>query len=278
MKSTQRTRKMVEAALLIALGTILSVIKLAELPYGGSITLASMLPLILLSYRHGVRWGLGGSAVYAVLQQLLGLNHLSYFTTWQSVLAIILLDYLVAFTVAGLGGVLRPVVKEQRWAVVFGAALVCLLRYTCHVISGATVWAGLSIPTGAALVYSLGYNATYMLPETLVTVVTAFYLGSLIDFRREQPVRLVTRRTASPEGNMLAALAGLFAFGGLVADVALIFPHLQNAESGEFDFSGLAVASFVDSFWLPVVIVTVATAAVVTVLLLARRRAICIAQ
>ena len=106
----------------------------------------------------------------------------------------------------------------------------------------------------------------------------AFYLGSLIDFRREQPVRLVTRRTASPEGNMLGALAGLFAFGGLVADVALIFPHLQNAESGEFDFSGLAVTSFADSFWLSVVIVTAATVAIVTVLMLARRRALRAAQ
>jgi predicted dehydrogenase len=55
---------MVEAALLVALATVLSILKIAELPYGGSITLASMFPLLLLSYRHGMRWGLGGGLVY----------------------------------------------------------------------------------------------------------------------------------------------------------------------------------------------------------------------
>ena len=69
MKQTMHTRKLVEAALLVALATVLSVLKIAELPYGGSITLASMLPILLLSYRHGVRWGLGGGLVFGVLHQ-----------------------------------------------------------------------------------------------------------------------------------------------------------------------------------------------------------------
>ena len=121
MKQTMQTRKMVEASLFIALGTVLSILKIAELPYGGSITLASMLPILLLSYRHGVRWGLGGGLVYGVLQQLLGLNNLSYFTTWQSVLAIIFLDYVLAFAVVGLGGIFRRVTERQNLALVSGA-------------------------------------------------------------------------------------------------------------------------------------------------------------
>ena len=273
MKQTMQTRKMVEASLFIALGTVLSILKIAELPYGGSITLASMLPILLLSYRHGVRWGLGGGLVYGVLQQLLGLNNLSYFTTWQSVLAIILLDYVVAFTVVGLGGIFRRVTERQNLALVSGALLVCVLRYLCHVVSGATVWAGLSIPDGAAIAYSLIYNATYMIPETIVLVAVAYYLGSVLDFRREQPVRLSRAQNLPAEASVLSVLAGVFALLGAVVDVSLIFPRLQNAETGKFDLAGLAVTDgFADSFWLPMIIVSAVCALICAALLLARRR------
>ena len=57
MKQT-KTRTLVECAILIAIATVLSLFKLLDLPYGGSITLASMLPIVLLSYRHGLVWGL----------------------------------------------------------------------------------------------------------------------------------------------------------------------------------------------------------------------------
>ncbi|MGN1206732.1 MAG: energy-coupled thiamine transporter ThiT, partial [Eubacteriales bacterium] len=59
------TRKLVESALMIALATVLSLLKLADLPYGGSVTLASMLPIILISYRNGLGWGLGTGLAYA---------------------------------------------------------------------------------------------------------------------------------------------------------------------------------------------------------------------
>ena len=273
MKQTMRTRKMVEAALLISLATVLSVLKIAELPYGGSITLASMFPILLLSYRHGVRWGLGGGLVYGVLQQLLGLNNLSYFTTWQSVLAIIFLDYIIAFAVVGLGGLFRRAVQKQNLALAVGGLFVCALRYLCHVISGATVWAGLSIPDGAAIAYSLIYNATYMIPETIVLVAVAYYLGSLLDFRRDQPVRMARERTVPAEASLFSLLAGVFALIGAVVDVSLIFPRLQNAETGKFDLAGLAVTDgLADSFWLPVIIVSGVCALVCAALLIARAK------
>ena len=272
MKQTMRTRRMVEASLLVALATVLSILKIAELPYGGSITLASMFPILLLSYRHGVRWGIGGGVVYGVLQQLLGLNNLSYFTTWQSILAIIFLDYIVAFTVVGLGGIFRRVVSHQALSLGTGAIFVCVLRYLCHVVSGATVWAGLSIPDGAALVYSLAYNATYMIPESIVLVAVAYYMGTLMDFRRDRPVRL-SRERVSPEASALSLLAGVVALVGVVVDVSLIFPRLQNAETGEFDLSGLAVTDgLADSFWLPVIIVSGVCALACVGLLIARAR------
>ncbi len=271
MKSTVRTKKLVECALLVAVGTVLSLFSVVQMPYGGSVTLASMLPVILIAYRHGLGWGLGSGAVYAVVQQLLGLKNLSYFTTWQSIVAVILLDYMIAFVVTGLGGVFRRVVKQQNLALVYGSILVGVLRYVCHVISGATVWAGLSIPTEAALIYSLGYNATYMIPETVVLVLAAYYLGSLLDFRREQPVRLPSATTGNRVADLLAALAGLLAVGAVSADVALIFSHIQNAD-GEFDMTGLRVERFVGSFWMGIVIVTAVAAVVVAALFVVRAR------
>lgn len=271
----ERNRRLVEAALLVAIATVLSMIKIAELPYGGSITLASMLPIVLIAYRNGPAWGLCSGLVYGLIQQLLGLKNLSYFTAWYSILAIILLDYLVAFAVMGLGGVFRKTFRRQSSALMVGSLLGCFLRYLCHVISGATVWAGLSIPTQAALGYSFVYNATYMLPETIILVIIAYYIGSLIDFRKERPTRLDPAESAiSAKADIVTVLAGVAIVGALIYDIAAVFRHLQNAESGEFDVRGLSVSGpFVKSFWLSVIVVTGVAVALACVLLLVRKYA-----
>ncbi len=270
MKSTVRTKKMVESALLVAFSTVLSLFHIVEMPYGGSVTVASMLPVVLIAYRHGTLWGLGSGAVYAVLQQLLGLKNLSYFTTWQSILAVILLDYALAFIVVGLGGVFRRVIKQQSTALACGSLLACVLRYVCHVVAGATVWAGLSIPTEAALVYSLGYNATYMIPETIVLMLAAYYMGSLLDFRQERLVRLPSANRE--ESGLPAMLAGLLAGIAIAVDASLIFSAMQDPETGAFAPALLFAKPFIKSCWLGVVVVTVACAVLAGVLLWMRHR------
>lgn len=244
MKSSKMTRALIESAMMVALATVLSIFKIIELPYGGSVTIASMLPMIILAYRNGIGWGLGGGLAYAAIQQLLGLNNLSYVTGWQSVLAVILLDYIIAFTLVGLGGVFKKVLKTQKWALTAGAVMVSLLRYICHVISGATVWAGLSIPNKAALIYSIGYNATYMLPETIVLAAVAYYIGSLIDFTKPVPTRMVNERTPHQAASLMP-LAGLSFLLGAVIDIWLIAPHLQDGESGKFIFEGLVEVNWI---------------------------------
>lgn len=243
MKNT-KVRALVESAIMIAVATILSLIKIVDLPYGGSVTIASAFPIAVISYRHGLRWGCTSALVYGVIQQLLGLNTLSYFTSWQSIVAIILLDYIVAFAVAGLGGVFRKSAKSQSVALALGSLLVCILRYACHVLSGATVWAGVSIPTKAALAYSFVYNATYMLPETIIMVVVAVYMGSVINFNAQVPVR-VAKAESNAVSDILSALSGLLITAALIADVALVFSKLQNAETGEFAIEQIASVNWV---------------------------------
>ena len=251
-RSVSASRRLVESAIMIAIATALSLIKFIDLPYGGSVTLACMLPVIIISYRHGLRWGLLTGIVYAILQQLLGLKTLSYVTTWQSILAVIFLDYIIAFAVTGLGGIFRRF-TPQPYALLFGSIFVCILRYICHVISGATVWAGLSIPDNAALMYSFSYNATYMIPETIITALIGFYIGSILDFAHDDIVRF--RRTRTRSLPVFKWLGGLSIVAALVYDSFAVFPHLQNEESGVFDITGLANVN-----WTSVIIVTVAGA------------------
>lgn len=235
---------------MIALSTVLSVVPLFEMPYGGSITLASFLPVVIIAYRHGLGYGLGTATAAAVIQMLLGLKNFSYFTTWESIVALAVFDYILAFVVFGLAGIFRKVFKEQSLGIVAGAAMASVLRYICHVISGATIWAGLSIPTEAALIYSLSYNATYMVPETIILVLTAGYLATALDFRTKNPTRIKSEKLDTASFWCIAS-AGLVLLAALITDTILVFSKLQNYDSGEFMILGLASVN-----WLAVGIVT----------------------
>ena len=240
---------MVESAVMIALATVLSLLKLAELPAGGSVTFASMLPIVLISYRHGTKYGLAAGAVYGVIQQLLGLKNLSYVTGFASVLAVILLDYVIAFAVLGLGGCFKKSGMRQSLALVAGAAFASALRYICHVISGATVWAGLSIPTSAVLWGSLAYNATYMIPETLILLLVLFYISEAMDFSSATPRRIARKGAASAPAFALVLAGGVFLLAAAIYDVIVIFSALQT--TGSIALSGLAAVP-----WLWVLLVS----------------------
>ncbi len=259
-KAPSVTLKLCESAIMIALATILSLLKLVDLPYGGSITFASMLPILLIAYRHGTAWGLLTASVHGVLQFILGTSVLSYVTGWASIVAVILLDYFFAFALIGLGGVFKGM-KSQKTALILGALLAGGARYVCHVISGATVWAGLSIPTGDALAYSLVYNATYMIPETIVLCAAAFYIAGMLNF--SAPRLAPVKRGEGKSLGWLSYIGGAALLGALVFDVVKVFPCLQDAESGEFDITGIANVD-----WTAVLIVSVAGVVAATVLIL----------
>lgn len=248
MKKT-KVLALTECGVMVALATVLSLIQLGSFPTGGSITLASMLPIVVVAYRHGIAWGLGAGFTASLAQMLLGLSSFSYVTTWQSVLAVALLDYIVAFAVYGLAGVFKKAFKKQYVALLSGAIFAGLLRYVCHVISGATVWAGLSIPDSAALLYSLSYNATYMIPDTLILALVGAYVGSVIDFRRNVPTRIMRENISKLDASFIA-LAGLSLLSGIIYDTVAVFTKLQS-ESGEFDITLLSNVN-----WLAVGIVT----------------------
>lgn len=247
-KQRSTTLMLTESAVMIALAFILSFLKVVDMPYGGSVTAFSMLPIIIIAFRYGTGWGLASGFAFSLLQMLMGLSNLSYATSALAAVAIILLDYIVAFAVLGLGGVFRKTVKDQGNAMALGALLACVLRYICHVISGCTVWAGVSIPTSDGLLYSLGYNATYMIPETLLTIVGAYYVGSLFTVTESK----IVRRPASGAKNAYSVLAALPVVLAVVVSAAFIFGMMQNPDDGSFDIS--AVSGYGINDWMPVII------------------------
>ena len=268
--STRMTAvRLTESAIMLAFATVLSLVKIVDLPYGGSITACSMLPILIIAYRYGTGWGLFTAAAYSLLQLATGMSSVSYGIgiSPAAAAAIILLDYIIAFMVLGLGGIFRKLFRSQGGALAAGALLACLLRYICHVISGCTVWAGLSIPSQDALLYSLAYNATYMVPETIITLVGAVYISRVLDFQGESITRTQPQAKRPDMAVFLSGLAKAALVFAAVWDVAKIFPALQDPESGDFYIQGIA-----DVEWLSVVLVTVLCAALAVLLFFLCRR------
>ena len=215
MNTKSKTQRLTTSAVMIALSAVLAIvcalIPFLNLPFGGGFTIASMLPIILVSYMYGLKWGFFVSVTYSLLQMLLDLSlgtsasvimalfmptSDGYMGAFAGV-SIILLDYLVAYTVLGLGGAFRNKIKSKTLALCLGSILALTLRYIAHILSGAIfygAWAewffsqegfykigagilerfsGFSL----ALVYSVFYNGLYMIPEIIITAIAAVIIS-----------------------------------------------------------------------------------------------------
>ena len=181
-KRISSVQKLAECAIMLALAVVLNEFTPIKLPFGGAVTFFSQLPIVVVSYRHGLRWGLLTGLAMGVIEMLFGLENFSYVTGIAAYLILIFADYVIAFSALGLGGVFRKTIKNQALSLAAGGALVSVIRFLCHFISGVTIWGGYAEDTPVAI-YSLTYNGSYMLPELIITVIGALVLGSLIDFR-----------------------------------------------------------------------------------------------
>lgn len=155
-----RTRliALIEAAVMIALSATLSEVTLFKMPQGGSITAGSMVPILLIGLRHGPRWGFVAGLAAG------GVNYLidPYFVHPVQVA----LDYPIAFAMLGLSGLAGGLSdRTAAWA----GSLALGGRFLTHVISGAIFFAEYAPAGQSPWVYSAIYNATYMVPELIIS-------------------------------------------------------------------------------------------------------------
>ena len=207
--TNQKTQRLTVSAIMLATATVLAaicaLIPFLHLPFGGGFTVASMLPIVLIAYMYGTKWGLFSAFTYSVIQILLDLMSgkgsmlLGYFLPTSEdfmgvgvAIGILLLDFFVAYTVLGFGGVLRNKLPKVP-AIVLGVCIALSARYLVHIISGYLffgTWAEwfftqegfyaignviLNAFSGQllAIVYSIFYNGLYMIPEIVITAICA---------------------------------------------------------------------------------------------------------
>lgn len=218
-KTERITTSAVMLALAMALAMVCAVIPFLNLPFGGGYTIASMLPIVVISYMYGMKWGFFCAGAYSFVQILMdlylgkGSTIMALFTPnseefmgYGVAIAILFIDYLLAYTLLGFGGVFRGKVKNKTLALVLGTLLALSLRYVAHICSGFIfygAWAewffsqegfysigGFILNTFSgkwlSLIYSIFYNGLYMIPEIIITTVAAIGVSKLPNIKKEE--------------------------------------------------------------------------------------------
>ena len=148
-------------ALCIAIGFVLSYIRLLHMPQGGSITPASMLPVMMFAYAYGFGPGILCGVAYGILQMFQD----PYIVGWVQAA----LDYILPFGLLALVALFRKWDSPLNFSV--GVIVAGVVRVICHVLSGYIFFAAYAPEGMNPFLYTLGYNATYIVPEAIATVV-----------------------------------------------------------------------------------------------------------
>lgn len=207
---TSKIKKISVSAILIAISVALALVSelipFFHAPLGGTFTICSMLPIVLISYMYGMKWGFLSAATYAILQIVLSFRTVSalFLPSSESyvgvlcALLICFMDYILAYTLLGLGGIFRNRFQSKAAAISTGSVVAIGFRYLTHIVSGAIFygsWAGWLLtedvinayPIGVvAVIYSALYNGLYMIPEIIVTAIAAIFIAKLHQIKKEE--------------------------------------------------------------------------------------------
>ena len=206
---TNKTRRLTESAMLLAIAIVLELVSksiIPQMPFGGQLTIVCMLPVVLISYRHGVKWGFVAAFTYSLLQMALGAGTVTaafqpgYFGDGAMIgnaVVMCALDYVVAYTLLGFGGIFRNKIRNPGIALSCGSLVALGARYASHVLSGYILFSGWAewfftqdgfpawgaglvetlSPNALGFVYSLVYNGMYMVPEMILTAIAAVLIA-----------------------------------------------------------------------------------------------------
>jgi thiamine transporter len=181
MDAFKDTRVLAEAALAVALAFVLGLIKVFQMPFGGSISL-DMVPLILLALRQGPFVGIVAGAAYGLLD--LAIEPFIVHPVQ------VLFDYPLAFGVLGLAGFFAPTVRGA----ILGTIVAVLARFLCHFVSGIVFFASYAPKGWNPYLYSAAYNLAYLIPSLAVAVVAIVVLLRALEGAQPSPRQLRYRR------------------------------------------------------------------------------------
>ena len=247
MNKTQKIHAVAEGGIMVAMAVVMSLVTIFKMPFGGGVTLFSMLPIGIYAYRFKTPHAIAVAVIFGITQMIIGLKNFSYVQGVGSYIVVALFDYILAFGVLGFSGMFKKTKKttsiiisaaliiitiilftlallsskdgeiitelKSRWwiialetgvvlvltvlAIIFqnratassvsiatGLAVTGVLRFVCHFISGVSVWSGYAADK-TAVMYSLYYNLSYMIPEIILTVFIAAVISNLLNFDAE---------------------------------------------------------------------------------------------
>lgn len=157
-KRSLTTKQLVYSAAAIALAVVCSMIKLFEMPMGGSVTLLSMLFIVLIAYWYGPGVGMMTAIAYGLVQFV---TEPIFYTLPQ-----MLLDYPLAFGALGLAGFFH----RKKYGLPIGYLVGVTGRFVFSTLSGVIFFASYAPEGMHPLAYSMGYQASYLVPEAVVTL------------------------------------------------------------------------------------------------------------
>jgi len=178
------TKRLTTSAILIALSAVLSVITVLKMPYEGSVTAASMVPVLAIGFIWGTRQGIVSAFAYALLQMLLGFSAPPVQTVWYF-LAVVMLDYIIAFGVLGLSDIFYKMFGKFKYKIALSGGICVILRFLCHFLSGILIWSTYAPEGQSPALYSLIYNGSYMGVELVITVLVLLLLAPVIEKQRK---------------------------------------------------------------------------------------------
>lgn len=174
---------------MLALSFALSYAKIFEMPMGGSVTVASMLPIMLVGIKYGVATGISTCFAYSLtqlLQAVMSANVFPYCETPVTLILCILFDYIVPFTLLGLAGLPKAMklTKNAEVNVYIGIVSVVILRFICHFITGVAIW-GQWAPDGMGkYLYSFLYNGGFLSADFVICIVCAVLMFRKAELRK----------------------------------------------------------------------------------------------
>lgn len=164
--SSSKTKMLVEGGLVIAMAQILSMYVIYQMPQGGAVKAANLVPLLIYAYRWGGRAGILTGIAYGIVHFLLGFKFSIHYMS-------IVLDYILAYGAIGIAGFFGGSGTVKAF---FGAVYAILTRFAMSAISGVVVFGSYAPEGTSPWIYSLTYNATYMLPDMVINLVVLVLL------------------------------------------------------------------------------------------------------